>query len=322
MHQLIPRSKLSGDFPTQILQSHVFWMQLPSATEMTSGDNHTSGRIDLRNRETPWQTKEGWFISHSYHAPLTQMMLGPDCALLDIRSPLATMITDLLSPLEFPEFIDVRYWKKKKRAVTVHLPRLKLDFQIDDDNRLACKQFLNMTINEMQRIGTFIGLENLLVVRQGQTRSVIVPYGKVSFRRQDSHTKVQIDTIGQTRVRYHIYTVNSTLGTLVGNGSLTSHLYKIYLHAVTSHCHPDPLTRRTGTEEALAGLRAAATRSFQVVETGSVDATLFKMIAALSPERVYYPMHLKRMQQVKWRVGLSPIAQHDEFVRAVKRVAD
>lgn len=322
MHQLIPRSKLSGDFPTQILQSHVFWMQLPSITEMASGNDHTFGRIDLRNRETPWQTKEGWFISHNYHAPLTQMMLGPDCALLDIRSPSATMITDLLSPLEFPEFIDVRYWKKKKTAVTVHLPRLKLDFQIDDQNRLECKQFLNMTINEVQRIGTFIGLENLLVVRQGKTRSVIVPYGTVSFRRQESHTKVQIDTIGQTRVRYHIYTVNSTLGTLVGNGSLTSHLYKIYLHAVTSHCHPDPLTCRTGTEEALAGLRAAATRSFQVVETGGVDAALFKMIAGLSPERVYYPVHLKRMQQVKWRVGLSPISQHDEFVRAVKRVAD
>lgn len=321
MHQLIPRTKLAGEFPTHIIMEHVFWLQLPSAAQQASGYDSTSGCIDLRNRDKPWQVKEGWFINQSYHSQLTQMKLGPDCVLLDVRSTSARMITDVLYPLEFPEFIDIRYLTKKK-IVNVHLPRLKLDFHIDHNSRLSCKQFPDMTISEEQRIGTFFGLENLLVVRQGQTRSVIVPYGTVLFQRQEAHRKVQIDTMGLSRVKYHIYTVNSTLGTLVGNGSLTSYLYKIYLHAVTSHCHPDPLTGRTGTEEALAGLRAAATRSFQVVETGGIDANLFKLIAALTPERVYYPPHLKRMQQVKWRTGLSPISQHDEFCNGVKGVAE
>lgn len=231
------------------------------------------------------------------------------------------MIASVLAPLEFEEFIDVRYMTENK-VVIANLPRLKLNFRINQQsNRLECRQFPGMAIDDDHRIGTFVGLENYLVVRKGQTRSVIVPHGVVRFRRQGTHTKVEIDTKQREWVKYHIYTVNKTLGALVGNGSLTSHLYKIYLHAVTSHCHPDPLTQRTGTEEALAGLRAAATRSFQAMETGGIDAELFKLIAALTPERVYYPVHLKFMQQVRWRSGLSPIAQHDEFCRGVKEVA-
>lgn len=312
MHQLIPRSKLSGDFPTNIISHHVFWLQLPCASEITNG------RIDLRDGDTPWTPKSQWYISQSYDPSKTQLSLGPQRLLLDVRSAMTTMITNVLAPLEFAEFIDVTY---KSGTANVHLPRLKLDFSINWSNKLECKQFQGMMIDDDQRIGTFIGLENLLVVRQGPTRSIIVPYGTVLFEQRDSHTKVEIDTTGMDRVKYHMYTVNTTLGTLVGNGSLTSHLYKIYLHAVTSHCLPDPLTRRTGTEEALAGLRAAATRSFQTVETDSVDADLFRLIAALTPVRVYYPVHLKRMQQVIWRSGLSPIVQHDEFCRGVKEVS-
>lgn len=287
---------------------------------MNDSTDHRPGRIDLRNRETPWTPKAEWYIGQSYIATKTYMMLGPGSVLVDIRSPTATMIASVLAPLEFEEFIDVRY-KLKSQVVTAHLPRLKLHFEIDHKGKLACKQFPGMTIDDNQRIDTFVGLENLLVVRHAQTRSVIVPHGKVLFRRHDSHTKVEIETKQLETVKYHIYGVNTILGTLVGNGSLTSHLYKIYLHAVTSHCHPDPLTRRTGTEEALAGLRAAATMSFQTVETGGFEAELFKLIAALTPERVYYPIHLKRMQRVRWLPGLSPIAQHDEFCRGVKEVA-
>jgi len=317
MQQLIPRVKLSGDFPTNIIYSHVFWLRLPSPSELSLGRDYTYGRIDLRNADTPWTTKDDWYITHSYDSSKTQLNLGPDRLLLDIRSSITTMIIDALAPLENATFIDVSF---KDGFVYAHLSRLKLDFIINWNNKLECKQFPTMVIDDDQRIGTFIGLRNMLVVRQGPTRSVIVPYGKVKFEQQGYHMEVGISTAGKDRVKYHIYTMNTTVGMLVGNGSLTSHLYKIYLHAVTSHCLPDPLTRRTGTEEALVGLRAAATTSFQTVEAGSVEAELFELIAALTPVRVYYPVHLKRMQQVKWQLGLSPLAQHDEFRKRVKEV--
>ncbi|KAF8252042.1 hypothetical protein K440DRAFT_578390 [Wilcoxina mikolae CBS 423.85] len=321
--QLIPRSKLSGDFPMNILSPHFFWLQLPSIYEMF---DQTNGRIDLHDIADPWTAKENWYISHSYDPSKTQLFLGNGYLLLDVKSSTTTMITNALAPLEYPEFIHVTF-RKAMGLVNVHLPRLKLDFDFDKNNRLTCKQFQSWRIDNSQNIGTFTGLKNMLVLvhrerpLQSPVRHVIVPYGKMRFQQNNSHTQVEIDIRGLDRVKYHIYTVNTILGTLVGNGSLTSHLYKILLHAVTSHCLPDPLTRRTGTEEALIGLRSAATRSFHTVETEGVDTELFRLIAQLTPMRMYYPVHLKRMHRVKWRSGLSPIAQHDEFRTSVKEVS-
>jgi len=230
------------------------------------------------------------------------------------------MITNLLAPLESAEYIAVSY-----RSGIVHaaLSRLNLDFHINREFELECKQFPGMIVDDDQNFGTFVGLQNFLVVRLGSgfKRSVFVPAGEVLFEQHGYHTRVRIDTAGLDKVKYHFYTLDTILGRLVGNGSLTSHLYKTYLHAVTSHCHPDPLTRRTGTEEALAGLRSAATKSIQAVKADSVDAHLFRLIAALTPKRRYYPVHLRRMQQVIWTPVLPPLAQHEEFCAIVKEIA-
>ena len=300
----------------------MFWLHLPTALEENCNDTD-DGRIDLCTENTPWTPDVHRYISHGYDESKTQfhLRLDPVERLIDVRSATATMIANVLAPLEFAQFIVVSY---RDGVVRVALPRLKLDFRITEGFKLECKQFPGMIVDADQHIGAFIGLENFLVVRLGDTlkRSVFVPYGKVRSSQQHPHTIVQIDTAGVDRVKYHLYSIDTILGRLVGNGSLTSHLYKIYLHAVTSHCHPDPLTRRTGTEEALAGLRAAATKSIQGVEANSIDAHLFQLIAALSPVRVYYPMHLKCMQQVRWNTGLPPLAQHEEFSAGVKKVSD
>ncbi|KAG6375790.1 hypothetical protein JVT61DRAFT_2641 [Boletus reticuloceps] len=53
-------------------------------------------------------------------------------------------------------------------------------------------------------------------------------------------------------VLYHVYNVDGTLGCLTGISSLTSRLYLAFLHAMTNNaCRPDPLTGRTGIEEAI-----------------------------------------------------------------------
>jgi len=320
MQQYIPCSRLSGDFPTSFIQRHAFWLCLSTEPRMQFGSGPTDGRIDLCAADTPWQPEAQKYITPINRASETRLHITHVEQQIDVRSATTTMITSVLEPLEVAEFIIVSL---RRGVVQVELPRLKLNFSISKTFKLECKQFPGMVVDDDQRIGAFVGLENFLVVRLGNTltRSVFVPCGKVHFERQRSHTRVRIDTAGMKRVKYLLYAIDPILGRLVGNGSLTSHLYKIYLHAVTSHCHPDPLTRRTGTEEALAGLRAAATKSFQVVETDSVDAQLFRQIAALTPVRVYYPPHLKFMQQVKWKSGLPPLAQHEEFAEAVKEVS-
>jgi len=309
IHQLIPRDKLKGDFPTRIVEGHLYWLEV------------STGKIELREKENPWSAKKphDWYISNSYEdGPETFLYLGMDERLIDVRSSTSEMITKVLQPLEYSHYIDIRY--SKSGHVTAHLPRLKLDFFIEK-GKLHCRQFSGMVVDEDQHIGTLVGLDNRLVTRQGALRSVIIPHGKISVQRCQTHVNVDIDTRKLQRVKYHTYTIDPILGRLVGNGSLLSHLYKCYLHAVTSYCIPDGLTGRTGTEEAIFGLRAAATWSFQTLDTRGAEAELFKLIADLTPKRVYYPQHMKFMQQVKWNDDLSPIAQHDEFHTIVDAVS-
>lgn len=299
---------LMGDFPTQIIQSHFHWLEV------------SSGKIELRDKEDPWNPKKPheWYISDSYGlSSQTLLHLGVDEKLLDVRSSTVDMITHVLGPLEYKDWIDVRI--SNSGVITAHLPRLKLDFSINGKN-LECRQFSGMSVDEDQDIGTLVGLENRLVLRHEKLRSVIIPHGKISFEKCQTHVSVDINTKNLQRVKYHTYTIDHILGRLVGNGSLLSHLYKCYLHAVTSYCVPDPLTRRTGTEEAISELQAAATWSFQTLDTSGKEAELFKLIADLTPGRVYYPRHKKFMQQVTWNC-LSPIAQHDAFHTIVDAVS-
>ncbi|KAJ5054923.1 uncharacterized protein L3040_001185 [Drepanopeziza brunnea f. sp. 'multigermtubi'] len=67
------------------------------------------------------------------------------------------------------------------------------------------------------------------------------------------------------------FVIDKDLGLLTDNGNLRSRLFKLYLHALTSPCLPDPLIFRTGSEEALHGLRlAAGTKSFLDMEQSSL----------------------------------------------------
>lgn len=307
VHQLIPRAKLHGDFPDHIIANHLHWLDL------------STNRIELRDQKKPWVPEHSRYISDTNGFAPSELHLGADQRLIDVRSATTAAINSMLSPLEYQSYIDVRW---KGGVVSAHLPRLKLDFFINGDQQLECRQFPGMFIDSDPNIGTLTGLGNRLVVRQGSIRSVLIPYGKVKFEPYENHhVRVEIDTrdVDEDRVKYHIYTIDPILGRLVGNGSLASHLYKIYLHAVTASCLPDNLTGRTGTEEALYLLRAAATWSFQKLEIGGVEAELFGLIESLTPVRVYYPKHMKTMQKVTWSC-LSPIAQHEEFSSIVRDV--
>ena len=314
-YHLLPKAKLKGDFPAHIIDGYVFWLNL------------RGGGIELRPRDKPWDQTSYPHITSPYEDPqgFRYLWLTPKERLIDVRSDAATMIHAVLSPLEYKAHIGIVVATEEKKNVgqqlLAKLPRLKLDFVVKE-NKLQCRQFPGIVVDRNQDIGTFIGLDSKLVVRQGSVRSVMVPHGEVTFTPDDSHhVSVDIGTNpkGFARVRYHLYTIDHTLGRLVGNGSLASHLYKIYLHAVTSSCMPDPLTGRTGTEEALALLRSAATWSFQRLEKDGIEAETLRLIAGLSPKRVYYPPHLKSMQQITWN-KLSPLSQHESFSLIVHNV--
>ena len=132
-------------------------------------------------------------------------------------------------------------------------------------------------------------------------------------------TGVSINTDGEQHVRWHKYTIDTDLGRLASNTSLMSKLYQCYLHALTSHCLPDPLLGHTGTEEALYMLRSAACRSFQRLD--GQEAKLLELISKLTPKRVYYPTHLQSMATVKWN-DLPALSQHHDYFGAVCTILD
>ncbi|KAF8459799.1 hypothetical protein BDZ91DRAFT_851880 [Kalaharituber pfeilii] len=308
-YHLIPKSKLKGEFPAHIIDQYVFWYHLGT------------GKIELRerNKTAVWFTSMYPYISSPNDSSTghRHLYFTFDNKLIDVNSDTAKMIHSVLNPLEYNRHIEVRWGKGQFsiKEVSARLPRLKLDFFVNKTHDLECRQFSRMVVDRNQNLDTLIGLDTKLIVRQGSVRSLFVPYGTVTFRPDDkNHVSVEISTNrkGFDRVKYHIYTIDDTLGRLVANGSLASHLYKVFLHAVTSSCMPDPLTGRTGTEEALALLRSAATWSFQRLDKDGVEAELLKLIAGLSPTRVFYPRHLKCMQQITWN-PLSPLSQHESF---------
>jgi hypothetical protein len=103
------------------------------------------------------------------------------------------------------------------------------------------KQFRGMSIDKNQAFSTFTGLVKKLVLCNivSGSRSVVVPYGNLTYYRHQNHVKVTIDCNFSGHVKYHSYQINNQLGRLVDNGSLQSKLFKSYLHATTSHCLVD-----------------------------------------------------------------------------------
>ena len=244
--------------------------------------------------------------------------------LVDIHSRTFSVVSRLLSPLASREDIIAT---RTAQTLEVSVPRLRMSFFVNTNSELECRSIPGYVVDKVQSCGTIFGLKNKLVLRphsgtseeSPQPRRVIIPQGEVIFMKQGDFMDVSINTDAEKHVRWHEYTIDTDLGCLRSNASLISKLYQCYLHALTSHCLPDPLLGHTGTEEALYISRSAACRSFQRLDFQ--EAELLGLICSLTPTRVYYPPHLKSMATVKWN-GLPALSQHHDFCRAVCSILD
>ncbi|KAL3419433.1 hypothetical protein PVAG01_09655 [Phlyctema vagabunda] len=305
--EVIPVTALVGDFPTALVQEYVHWLDVDTQA------------IEWRPVKEMWNSLPNNWYMHKDHDQYHLSCYTKK--LLDIRSPTVNAISNLLSPLELPIHIHV-VLNLKTNGLEIHLPRMKLDFYLKDTaSSVESKQFRGMVVDNCQSFGALTGLVNKLVLRDigGLSRCVVVPQGHISFRPNGHHVKVSCDTTPATHVKYHSYQIDNKLGRLVDNGSLQSRLFRLYLHATTSHCLADRLTGRTGTEEALYGLNGAATKSFVTLEPEVIE--LLEKLASLAPQREFYPEHLRVMQKVQWNT-LSPLAQNSSFYTQVVSIMD
>ena len=313
--QFVPRNVFVGDFPKTFVDDYVHWLDL------------SNGEVEFRPVESPWTPDpSNWRLTVGTRYML-QKISGDSVGaspvnLIDIRSGTFQMISRLLSALESPEHIIVTC--TDQAALEASLSRLHLVFFVNDDSELECRSMPGYVIDESQSCGTMFGLKNRLILRPSKgssevTRRVIIPQGDIEFGLDGDFTSITIKTGTARHVHWHEYTIDTDLGRLTGNVSLHSKLYQCYLHALTSHCLPDPLLRHTGTEESLTMLQSATFLSFQ--RLAKDDAKLLNLIGDLTPIRSYYPPHIKSMVTVKWS-NLPVLSQHHDFHPAVLAILE
>ncbi|TKA72555.1 hypothetical protein B0A55_07750 [Friedmanniomyces simplex] len=234
--------------------------------------------------------------------------------LLSLPSATSKALTSILLPLADPNRIHPPLLE-----VEVEIPGLQLCFLLEaKQSELRSKEFPNTFIDRDQSLGVLVGLQNRLILRYRNTgaRLLLVLDGNVSYDFSDNDGR-HVSVIAQKTAtsRIHTFRVDTVLGCLGGNGNLQSKLFLAYLHALTTFCLPDPLTRQTGTEQALSLLRSAEVRSFDRLTEENL--ALVQQIAALTPVRQYYPANERVMQTVHWSSRLGFLAQHAEFSTAV-----
>ena len=313
--ELIPHGKLAGDLPTALIEGHAHWLDLSTST------------MEIRPLESLWEaSSENWRIDCT---PGRHWMWKGREFLIDIRSQSWCMVSSLLSPLCTSQDLIVSVssvdssQSTSSLQLSVVLPRYDLSFYVDEDGDLQSRNIRGTVYDENQSIGALFGLVNRLVLRPKTKdvnavelipRCVLIPDGDISFRKAGHHVCVEIATNRPTlkRVTFQTYKADTDLGCLTGNASLTSKLYLAYLHALTSGCSTDPLTGRSGTEEALSVLRSAD--CWSTMGLSPRDAELLGLIASICPLRAWHSS--RRVQKVEWRNLPSNSQSHELFALA------
>lgn len=306
-HELIPPQALEGDFPHVLVRNYVHWLQVDT-NEVIWLPISSPWAFDMAE----WRLRRG-LMGASW-------LQNGNMRLIDVRSKAAQAVLVVLQPLDAILQLRITY-NTETKEICIHMPRFGLDFTREQGGyQIKSRQFPGFSIDEDQNLGTFSGLENKLMLRKTDgARLVIIPHGSITHWVKGHHIHAVIDTSSLDTVRYYTYEVDVLLHRLVDDAKLVSKLYRCYLHAVTSYCLPDGLTHRTGTEEALAMLSNPGMKSYTSINPE--ELTLLKAIEQLSPRRMYYPQHLRKMQQVHWS-QLPAHSQHPSFCKHVKSIVD
>ncbi|KAE8351981.1 hypothetical protein BDV28DRAFT_149490 [Aspergillus coremiiformis] len=300
--ELVPPRLLHGKFPSMFVRSFVHWYNL------------REDRLEFRPVKDPWSSSPNMWCFVRAGRSRKWCLLKEDHSLINIESPTACTISRILAPLEDPDHIHTIFHGS---MVDVELPRLQVSFSLKPGDRLVhSRQFRGYCIDTNQSLGTLVGLHNRLILKHQKVekRLVLLLDGTVSIAKSNDHVAISVSKA--SNMKLHPYHIDKQLGRLVDNGTLQSKLLLCYFHGLTSFCIPDPLTGKTGTEQALSILKSAAVRSFDPLTAENL--ALLQNITKLSPGREFYPEHAKEMQKVAWNSELGFLTQHGLYFKEVK----
>lgn len=308
--ELVPRdvflSKSPGDapdLPLPLINDCVHWLDLDSQS------------IEIRSVATMWRFKQrNWIIDLRTSQAHRGLWDRGHSLLVDPRSSIFNRIATIIEPFEHRSKMTV--FQPQKSNISLHLPGLELSFRVNSGGLLESQQ-LRAVVDSDQDAGTLYGIESKLVMRDSvvrDERSIIVAMGSAAIEQKNSHVRIRINHTGY----YARFFINKVLGRLECASEPRLIYFKAYCHAVTAFVLPDPLTKRTGTDEAIHCLQSGNAQPWGPVDDVSYD--LLSKIADLTPQRVYYPENLKVLQKVTWKDHFLSVVLHDEFRPVVREI--
>ncbi|KAH7021746.1 hypothetical protein B0J12DRAFT_773782 [Macrophomina phaseolina] len=288
------------DLPAFLVEDCVHWLDV------------NTGIMEIRQRPDIWIRKHSnWALDVRLRMARRRRSL-----LVDTHSLLFYQVARIFHKFEHPARITVFQPEDERSSVQVELRRLQLSFAVSMRGYLICKE-LRAEIDPNQDAGTWYGLDSKLVLRDTldpRLRTILVPMGPLTYSRNQCHVALTLEQEGL----YGRFTINDVLGRLDCPAEPRLLYLKAALHAFTSFVVADPLTGRTGTEEALHCLQSGLYQPWMPLNP--FNARHLVPLARLTPKRVYYPEGLRAMQQVFWDPHLTTTMQRDEFMPAVEAI--
>ncbi|KAL4782195.1 hypothetical protein BJX76DRAFT_359187 [Aspergillus varians] len=292
--ELVPRSVFGQgpafDLPYSLISECIHWIDLRTAT------------LEIRQKPRIWKRREGnWMVN--IRARRAQRR---ESHLVDPFSQLANMVSQIFLHFEHPAHLTIF---QSPSNLSVELKRMDLDFFVTNRGQLKCRQ-LGAVIDHNQDPGTFYGLQSMLVLKDAtdwSQRSIIIPLGNPRYRRHRSHVLLEVEHTGN----YMRYTINNVLQRLECPADPQLLYPKARLHALTSHLLPDPLTGRTGAQEALYCLQSGQCQPWTPLTLDSFK--ILMSIAGLTPRRNYYPKDKRCQQTISWDPHLTANIQHEGY---------
>ncbi|KAF6823338.1 hypothetical protein CPLU01_11478 [Colletotrichum plurivorum] len=300
--QLVPRdvfrSENAWDLPGPLLEGCFHWL----------------GKVFITQAADIWNISHRNWTLDVHQRICSRPRPSGDDRLADTYSPLFNRVCRIFEGFEHKRNIVV--YQPASRHLEVEIRRLQLLFYVNNRQVLQSPQ-LGSEVDLDQDAGTWYGLTSKLVFRNPRDalqRSILVPLGELEAKKEGE--TVVVRTLPSES--YGRFIINKTLGRLDCAAEPTLLYTKALLHAYTSSVLSDPLTGRTGTEEALQWLSSGVCQPWTAL--GPAPSQLLIKIAELSPRHVYYPEDLKVMKTDQWQDNITESVQHEGFRPLVEQI--
>jgi Protein of unknown function (DUF3638) len=288
----------SFDLPSGLIENCVHWLNLHSK------------RLEIRRKPAIWKTRRNdWILD-----VLNRRAQRNRVFLVDPHSDLCKRVAGIFRHFENPQRLTV--FQPVRGRLSVELRHLELSFVVNESGLLECRE-LHAEVDPNQDAGTLYGFESKIVLRDVvniERRSIITALGQLSYKCHGIHVAVRAGSTNE----YGRFGIDEVLGRLSCPPEPRLLYSKAQFHAFTSFILPDPLTRRTGTEEALHTLRSGHCQPWMPM--GETPASILRVIQRLSPDREYYPKDKRRLQTVIWDQHLTMSIQHDSYDALVQEI--